>query len=118
MPFGELLRDLLGVEREGRWRHSGLTGIDYLEMKIESKPDATGAVMLALAGKLHANSLGEVRRAIDRARRQRFRHVALDLSEITLADRASIDFLQQQSREEIELLNCPAYLAPWIEREP
>jgi hypothetical protein len=66
---------------------------------------------------MNANSLGELRRAIDRARRQRARRVALDLSEITLADRASVDFLSQQSREEIELINCPAYLAAWISRE-
>lgn len=85
--------------------------------KIESKPEATGTVKLALAGKMHANSLGEIRRAIDRARRQRFRHVTLDLGEITLADRASIDFLAQQSKEEVELVNCPPYLASWIERE-
>lgn len=85
--------------------------------KIESKPEATGTVKLALAGKMHANSLGEIRRAIDRARRQRFRRVTLDLGEITLADRASIDFLAQQSKEEVELVNCPPYLASWIERE-
>ncbi len=86
-------------------------------LKIESKPEATGTVRLALAGRMHANSLGELRRAIDRARRQRVRRVALDLSEITLADRASIDFLAQQRREEIELLNCPPYLEAWIARE-
>jgi anti-anti-sigma regulatory factor len=83
-------------------------------LKIESKPEGTGTLRLALTGRINANSLGELRRAIDRARRQRFRRVALDLSEITLADRASIDFLAQQSREEIELINCPAYLEPWI----
>jgi anti-anti-sigma regulatory factor len=86
-------------------------------LKIESKPEATGIVRLTLAGRMHANSLGELRRAIDRARRQRARRVALDLSEITLADRASIEFLTQQSREEVELLNCPAYLEAWIARE-
>ena len=86
-------------------------------LKIESTPDATGTVRLALAGKMHANSLGELRRAIDNARRQRAGRVALDLGEITLADHASIDFLAQQSREEIELVNCPAYLASWIARE-
>lgn len=87
-------------------------------LRIDTKPEATGTtVRLALAGRIHANSLGEIRRAIDRARRQRFRRVSLDLSEITLADKASIDFLTQQSREEIELINCPAYLAPWLERE-
>jgi anti-anti-sigma regulatory factor len=87
-----------------------------LMLKIESKPEATGAVRLALAGRMHANSLGELRRAIDRARRQRGR-VALDLSEITLADRASIDFLAQQNKDEIELINCPEYLASWIARD-
>jgi anti-anti-sigma regulatory factor len=86
-------------------------------LKIESKPEPTGTVRVTLSGRIHANSLGEIRRAIERARRQRARRVALDLSEITLADRASIDFLAQQSREEIELLNCPAYLEPWIVRE-
>jgi anti-anti-sigma regulatory factor len=85
-------------------------------LKIESKPEATGAVRLALAGRMHANSLGDLRRAIDRARRKRGR-VELDLSEITLVDRASLDFLMQQSKDEIELINCPAYLAPWIARE-
>ena len=86
-------------------------------LKIESKPETSGTVKLALAGRIHANSLGELRRAIDRARRHRFRRVALDLGEITLADRASIDFLAQQSKEEVELVNCPPYLASWIERE-
>ena len=86
-------------------------------LKIESKPEPTGAVRLTLTGRMNANSLGEVRRAIERARRQRARRVALDLGEITLADRASVDFLSQQSREEIELINCPAYLQAWIARE-
>ena len=85
--------------------------------RIESKPEPTGTVRLMLAGRMHANSLGELRRAIDRARRHRSRRVALDLSEITLADRASVDFLVQQRRDEIELLNCPSYLQPWIEGE-
>lgn len=84
-------------------------------LKIESKPEETGTVRLALAGRMHANSLGELRRAIDKARGQRSRRVALDLGEITLADHASIDFLAQQSREEIELVNCPPYLASWID---
>lgn len=86
-------------------------------LKIESKSEMMGTVRLALAGRMNANSLGELRRAIDRARRHRGRRIALDLSEITLADRASLEFLAQQSREEIELINCPAYLAPWIDRD-
>jgi anti-anti-sigma regulatory factor len=87
-------------------------------LKAEVKPDPSGTVKLALAGKIHANSLGELRRAIERARRQRARRVALDLSEITLADRASIDFLVEQRSDEIHLINCPPYLQPWIAEEP
>ena len=85
--------------------------------KIESKSEPTGPIRLTLAGRMNANSLGEVRRAIDRARRQRGRPIALDLSEITLTDRASIDFLAQQQKDEIELINCPAYLESWISRD-
>jgi len=84
--------------------------------KIESKPEAVGHVRLVLAGRMNANSLGELRRAIERARRHRGR-VALDLGEVTLADRPSIDFLVQQTRNEIELVNCPPYLETWIARE-
>ena len=86
-------------------------------LKIEFKGDAADTIRLALAGRMNANSLGELRRAIDRARRQRARRVVLDLGEITLADRASIDFLGQQIRNEIELTNCPAYLQAWIARD-
>jgi anti-anti-sigma regulatory factor len=86
-------------------------------LKIEAKPDATGAVRLALTGRMHANSLGEIRRAIERARRQRAHRVLIDLSEITLADRASIDFLTQQTADQIELVNCPPYIQPWIAGE-
>lgn len=86
-------------------------------LKIESKPDAAGTVRLTLTGRMHANALGELRRAIERARRQRARRVLLDLGEITLADRASIDFLTEQTRDEIELINCPAYIQPWIAGE-
>jgi len=85
-------------------------------LRIESKPETTGQVRLVLAGRMNANSLGELRRAIERARRHRGR-VALDLGEVTLADRPSIDFLAQQTRDEIELINCPAYLETWIARE-
>ena len=86
-------------------------------LKIEAKTEPAGNVRLELAGRINANSLGEVRRAIDRARRQRPHRIALDLSEITLADRAGVDFLLEQSRDQVELLNCPAYLEPWIAGE-
>jgi hypothetical protein len=62
-----------------------------------------------------ANALGELRRAIDRVRRRRNR-VLLDLSEVTLVDRPSLAFLAEQTRDETELINCPAYLESWIKK--
>ena len=64
---------------------------------------------------MNANSLGDLRRALDRIHRKH-RRVALDLSEITLLDRTSIHFLSEQNRDEVELINCPPYLEAWIKK--
>jgi ABC-type transporter Mla MlaB component len=78
--------------------------------------EQAGTVRLALAGRMNANSLGELRRAIERIRRRRGR-VALDLGEVTLLDRQSLVFLSEQLKDEIELINCPAYLESWIKKQ-
>lgn len=85
-------------------------------MLIESRMEQAGTVRLALAGRMNANSLGELRRAIERIRRRRGR-VALDLGEVTLLDRQSLLFLSEQINDEIELINCPAYLESWIKKQ-
>ncbi|HEX5431771.1 MAG TPA: hypothetical protein VFW83_07385 [Bryobacteraceae bacterium] len=72
-------------------------------------------VLLSLAGKVSASCLGELRRKIERARRTHSQ-IAIDLSEVTLLDRHGLEFLAAQKREEIRLLNCPKYIAPWIEK--
>lgn len=84
-------------------------------MLIQPNMELTGTVRLALTGRMSANALGELRRAIERVRRRRGR-VTLDLSEITLVDRPSLAFLTEQIRDEIELINCPAYLESWIKK--
>lgn len=86
----------------------------YSMLKIDIKLDREATV--ALAGKCSGNSLGELRRAIDRARQGR-KHVVLDLSEVTLLDKPSAQFLAAQAREDVTLTNCPEYLQPWIYRE-
>jgi ABC-type transporter Mla MlaB component len=86
-----------------------------MRMVIRPKVEPTGTVRLALAGRMNANALGELRRAIERVRRRRGR-VLLDLSEITLVDRPSLAFLTEQTKDEIELINCPAYLESWIKK--
>lgn len=84
-------------------------------MLIQHKMEQAGAVRLALAGRMNANSLGELRRAIERIRRRSSR-VTLDLGEVTLVDRPSLAFLTEQTGEEIELINCPPYLESWIKK--
>jgi hypothetical protein len=78
--------------------------------------DPMGPVTLTLAGKCCGGSLGELRRAIDKARRMQ-RQIVIDLGEVTLVDRPSLQFLAAQSREDIKLINCPEYIEPWISRE-
>jgi len=84
-------------------------------MQIQPKYEQTGTVRLAITGRMNANALGELRRAIERVRRRRGR-VMIDLSEITLVDRPSLEFLTEQTKDEIELINCPAYLESWLKK--
>jgi len=85
-------------------------------VKIETQLDPAGEVRLALAGKCSGGCLGELRRAIERARRLQ-RQIVIDLSEVTLVDRPSLQFLAAQVREDVRLVNCPEYIEPWIDRE-
>ena len=85
-------------------------------VKIETQLDGNGSVTLALAGKCNGGSLGELRRAIERARRTQ-RRIVIDLGEVTLVDRPSLQFLAAQARDDVKLINCPEYIEPWIARE-
>jgi len=84
-------------------------------VKIATQFDPSGPVTLTLAGKCNGGSLGELRRAIDKARRMQ-KQIVIDLGEVTLVDRPSLQFLAEQAREDITLINCPEYIEPWISR--
>ena len=45
------------------------------------------------------------------------KQIVIDLGEVTLVDRPSLQFLAAQAREDITLINCPEYIEPWITRE-
>jgi anti-anti-sigma regulatory factor len=85
-------------------------------LRIEIRAETEGDATLSLAGKCNGTSLGELRRAIDRVRRSHKR-VVIDLSEVTLLDKPSLQFLAAQTRDDITLTNCPEYIQPWIYRE-
>src|SRR5579863_8710325 len=85
-------------------------------MRIAVSTESEDTVKVALAGLLSGVGLGELRREIDRARRMRKR-IELDLGEVTLLDRHSASFLAEQRLDDVMLINCPAYIEPWISRE-
>ena len=85
-------------------------------MRIAVITEGPVTVTLSLIGKVNIAGLGELRREIDRARRMQ-KHVEIDLSEVTLTDRPSLEFLAvAQSQDEIRLMNCPQYIEPWLDR--
>ena len=85
-------------------------------LNIGTEHHVDGEVTLVLAGKCNGGSLGELRRAIDKARRMQ-QNIVIDMSEVTLVDRPSLQFLAAQAREDVRLVNCPEYIQPWIFRE-
>ncbi|HUA83132.1 MAG TPA: STAS domain-containing protein [Bryobacteraceae bacterium] len=85
-------------------------------LKFDKQIDPSGVVTLTLAGKCSGGSLGELRRAIEKARRMQ-RQIIIDMSEVTLVDRPSLQFLAAQVRDDVKLINCPEYIEPWIARE-
>jgi hypothetical protein len=85
-------------------------------MRIAVATESQDTVKVALAGIMSGVGLGELRREIDRARRMRKR-IELDLSEVTLLDRHCVAFLAEQSHDDVTLINCPAYIEPWITKE-
>lgn len=85
-------------------------------MKIAVDREGTANVKLSILGKINGTSLGELRREIERARKNH-EEIAIDLSEVTLVDRHSLAFLIDQSEEDVRLINCPVYLERWMEQE-
>src|SRR5580658_1962872 len=85
-------------------------------MRIAVSTESQETVRVALAGIMSGVGLGELRREIDRAKRMRKR-IELDLGEVTLLDRHCVAFLAEQSQEDVDLVNCPVYIEPWITKE-
>ena len=82
---------------------------------VTSREERPDHLSLALAGRMTANGIGELRRELDEARRQR-KQVILDLGEVTLLDRVSAEFLNSVASPTVRFENCPPYLRRWIGR--
>ena len=66
-----------------------------------------------LNGKFDEGSIAELEQSICDATSAQQR-VLLDLSEVTLVDRKTVQFFSERASQGVKLVNCPIYLRRWI----
>jgi hypothetical protein len=76
---------------------------------------ASDKVIFTLSGRIDAEGLAELQRLFDLE--PGGHHLALDLKDVTLADRDAVKFLLRSEEHGVQLGNCPPYIHEWIERE-
>lgn len=82
--------------------------------KIRTEPDpAERSITLLLDGKFSEDALAELDQSISEARNTH-QHIYIDLSEVTLIDRKTIQYFSEQAIHNVKLINCPNYLRRWI----
>ena len=69
-------------------------------------------VVLRISGRIAGDDLDVLRNALEDGR-----VVALDLTEVELADRDAVTLLARIEANGIELRRCPAYIREWVTRE-
>lgn len=84
-------------------------------MRITVSYQAGGGATIFVREALSNASMGELRRTIDRVRREG--HVpTVNLAELTLADRVSLQYLAAIRKDGVALQECPSYVDVWINR--
>ena len=69
-------------------------------------------VALCISGRIAGDDLDVLRTALEEGR-----VVALDLTEVELADRDAVTLLGRTEGSGIELRHCPTYIREWVARE-
>jgi len=82
---------------------------------LKIQRSASDKVIFTLIGRIEAEGLAELQRLF--AMESGGHHLALDLKDVTLADRDAVKFLLRSEEHGIQLENCPPYIHEWIERE-
>jgi hypothetical protein len=67
------------------------------------------SITLGVGGHVSLETLPEIKRLIDAQKR-----VILDLSEVTLLDRAAAVFFGEELSRGVAVVNCPPYITDWI----
>ena len=77
------------------------------------KSSVNGLTVFTLSGRMESEHLFELQKMIAAETLQ----VVLDLEEVKIVDRDSIEFLERCETDGIELKNCPEYIRQWIAME-
>jgi ABC-type transporter Mla MlaB component len=69
-------------------------------------------VVLRISGRMTQDNIPVLRAAIDQERGA----LAIDLTEVGLVDRDTVNLLASSEGRGIELRNCPPYIREWVDR--
>jgi len=72
-------------------------------------------VVFSLSGRIESGDIPELRRLL--SLEEAGKDIALDLQDVLLIGRDSVEFLAGCEAENIKLENCPGYVREWIEAE-
>jgi hypothetical protein len=84
-----------------------------MNFKIERLAGSESELVLNLCGRIRSEELDTIRDSMA----EETQNIALDLTEITLADRSAVTFLAKCELQGVQLRNAPPFLANWIALE-
>ena len=82
-------------------------------LRIQRSSD--GIIVFSLSGRMEKDDIVELRRLF--RLEEAGQDIALDLQDVMLIGRDSVEFLAGCEAKNIRLENCPAYVREWIEAE-
>ena len=83
-----------------------------MTLKIETTPGQR-CTTIRLIGRIRSEHFTELRAQLEGAGPS----VVLDLGEVSLVNLEVVRFLIEVEAQGVQLLNCPAYIRKWIDRE-
>jgi hypothetical protein len=84
-----------------------------MPFRIERGINEENTIVLRVSGRLHDECMKTIRELIEAETGR----IALDLAEVTLANREAVAFLAAYEFKGVELRNCPAYIRRLIDTE-
>jgi anti-anti-sigma regulatory factor len=85
-----------------------------MSFKIERLVNEGDSAVLRVSGRIDGEHVDTLRELIAR---EDGGGVAIDLTEVLLADREAVRVLAVCEANGVELRNCPAYIREWVSRE-